>query len=619
MDRKISETDFKDSFFSEVAPTLEPQEKVAFKVTPGMVIGSLVGAKLADKKYDSVQDRERIRRTPAAVKTVEKKPTIKGNYYSQAENLAKNLRVVFTPVSAIYVVKNGVKDVAIETIDIEKMDNTMHTAWQNKDQEFFKRMLLNKMFMDINLAEKIFARNAIMNQNILSNNLAQRVGIEKKASFNTPDDFGGYIDGILQMRKYYERLPEAQKLASVLESMSKHKEVDIEVGLGTEPEKYASLGKVNDVFRIDSSTSSIRSLKKRLESPGYLKKNVQIGFLPDRVTFVVDNTLITSLPVFSMNQEGFKAFRVEDQKYFKRLFNKTIKINQNMQKKAAEEELPISLINIPKATVFRINEIHPIVYLKVLQKKYGKSWNSIDLPALIKRIELDFKLEGSGIPDIPLNKIMSIYTCLSEETANAFTSSLAFEKIIRSFNDLPIDFLNSESEGLGIAELAFGLEVYELIMINRGIDAYELFSDEVIQYIADVMLDNDIVVIYPDKPQASDAYTKFYSEVNHQILEKLIAKNNLDKIENKNSDVVSAKQNEILQPLTIEVLEAIRSGQVSEELTPEYVDELCEQNEFDVNKDALLRRQIQINLNTDAFLNSKRKSAATQLELYKLV
>lgn len=619
MDRKISETDFKDSFFSEVAPVLEPQEKVAFKVTPGMVIGSLVGAKLADKKYDSVQDRERIRRTPAAVKTVEKKPTIKGNYYSQAENLAKNLRVVFTPVSAIYVVKNGVKDVAIETIDIEKMDNTMHTAWQNKDQEFFKRMLLNKMFMDINLAEKIFARNAIMNQNILSNNLAQRVGIEKKASFNTPDDFGGYIDGILQMRKYYERLPEAQKLASVLESMSKHKEVDIEVGLGTEPEKYASLGKVNDVFRIDSSTSSIRSLKKRLESPGYLKKNVQIGFLPDRVTFVVDNTLITSLPVFSMNQEGFKAFRVEDQKYFKRLFNKTIKINQNMQKKAAEEELPISLINIPKATVFRINEIHPIVYLKVLQKKYGKSWNGIDLPALIKRIELDFKLEGSGIPDIPLNKIMSIYTCLSEETANAFTSSLAFEKIVRSFNDLPIDFLNSESEGLGIAEITFGLEVYELIMADRGADAYELFSDEVIQYIADVMLDNDIVVIYPDKLQASDAYMKFYSEVNHQILEKLIAKNNLDKIENKNSDVVSAKQNEILQPLTIEVLEAIRSGQISEELTPEYVDELCEQNEFDVNKDALLRRQIQINLNTDAFLNSKRKSAVTQMELYKLV
>lgn len=619
MDRKISETDFKDAFFGEVAPTFENREKVAFTITPGAVIGTLVGTGIAKKYYGEAQDKEKIRRMPPPPKKIrEATPSVKGNYYSQAEHLAKNLRVVFTPVSAIYVIKNGLKDVAIETIDIEKMDNTMYTAWQNKDQEFFKRMLLNKMFMDINLAERIFARNAIMNQNVLSNNLAQRAGIEKKASFEVTDEFGGYIDGILQMRKYYESISEPQKLASVLEGMSKHKEVDVEIGFGECPEKYASLGKVKDVFRMDSSTSHIRNLKKRLESPGYLKKHVQIGFLPDRVTFVVDNTLITSLSVFGMNKEGFKAFQSEDQKYFKRLFNKTIKTNTKMQKKAAEDE-PVTMINIPKATVFRINEIHPLVYSKILQSKYGKAWNNIDLPALVKRIELDFKLQESGIPDIPLNKIMSIYTCLSEETINAFTSSLAFEKIIRSFNELPIDFLNSESEGLGIAEIVFGLEVYELIMAERGADAYELFSDEIVQYVANVILDNDIVVIYPDRQNASDAYMEFYSNVNHQILEKLIARNNLDKIENKDSDIESAKQNEILQPITIEVLSAIRSGQITTELAPEYIDELCEKHEFDANKDALLRRQIQINLNTDAFLNAKRKSMMTQLELYKLV
>ena len=620
------DTNFRDSFLSENSEIQKcaEAEKKAFSlhVSPGVVLGSLIGAGIAGKKGQNMsrdyQDRVRIMNTPPPQRRTAQAPTMQGGYYSQAANLAKNLRVVFTPVSAVYLVKNGTNDVAIETIDVEKMDNVMYQAWEHKDQDFFKRMLLNKMLMEVNLAEKMFAKKMVANQQILTQNIAERSGMKKTASFDMDDDFCGYFDSILKMRAYYNDSQESQKLASVLAKMTSGEEVEIVPGFGNEPEKYASLGKVKDVFGINASTSKIRSLKSRLESPTYLKRHMQIGFFPDRVSFVVDNTLITSLSVFDMNSEGFKAFKEQDQKYFKKLFNKTIKTKPGMNKTAAEDSPKPKLLNIPRATAFRMNEIHPYVYYEILKKKYGKSWNNCDLSALIKRIELDFKLEKTGIPDIPLNKVMSIYTCLSDETINAFISPLAFEKIARSFNDLPIDFLTAESEGLGIGEIAFALECYDMIMADKGVDAYELFSDEVIAYIADVMLGKDIVVIYPDIKNPTDSYMQFYTELNRMILDKLVQKNNLDALENKESDAISAKQNEILQPMAIQALTAIRSGKVQKKLAPEYIDSLCEENEFDMTKDALLRRQIQLNLNTDDFLKAKRGAAKTQLELYRL-
>ena len=623
------DTNFKDSFLSE-NPDIRKcteEEKLAFSlgISPGAVFGALLGAGVASKAGRKAsleyQDRLRIMNTKPQKK---KYPSIQSGYYSQAQNLAKNLRVVFTPVSAVYLVKNGTNDVAIETIDVEKMDNVMHNAWENKNQDFFKNMLLNKMMMEVNLAEKIFAKNMIANQQILSDNIAKRAGIAKKASFGAEDDLCGYIDAVLKMREYYEDSESHQKVAAVLEQMTDMNKdaIVVKPELGNEPEKYAALGKVKDVFGINANTSKIRSLKKRLENPAYLKRHLQIGFFPDRVSFIVDNTLITTLSVFDMNHKGFNAFKSQDQKYFKRLFNRTIKSTGKKEgmAKTAEEVNPIQkLINIPRATAFRMNEIHPYVYDRILSRKYGKEWNNNELSVLIKRIEMDFKLNETGIPDIPLNKVMSAYTLLSNDTINAFTSSLAFEKIARSFNDLPIDFLTAESEGLGIGEIAFALECYNSILMDRGVDAYELFSDEVTLYIADVLLDKDIVILYPDLKNQTDAYIEFYGDLNRKILDKLIERNNLSEMENKDMDVKSARQNEILQPLTLQVLTAIRSKEVSSDLAPEYIDRICEENEFDMNKSSLLRRQIQLNLNTDEFLETKRKAAKTQLELFRLI
>ena len=604
------------------------KQAVELSVTPGAVIGSLVGLSVFGKNQKEIKDRKRIASVPppSMVQTANRKgdkPSVKGGYYAQADNLARHLRVAFTPVSAIYLVKNGTKDVAIETIDIEKMDDTMRSAWQAKDEGFFKRMLLNKMMVEINLAEKIFARNAIMNQNLINQSLARRNGLTKTASFSC-DSFDEYLDSILRMRSMYEDEVCAEKIAGVLEQGAKSP-VRIIVGFDGLPEKYASLGKPQEVFSINSSTKSIRDIKKRLENPGYLKKNIEVGFLPDRVTFTVGNTLITTLSVMDMNDGGFSAFRDQDTRYFKKLFKDSIK-SSGYQKTASEiSHNKQRLIRVPKATAFRMSAVDPVVYDRILSKHYGKNWHSMDLPAIIKIVEVDFKLTESGIPDIPLNKIMSIYTCLSEETTNAFMRPLAFEKIIRSFNDMPIDFLRWEREGIGTEELAYGLSVYERLLGNRGADVYELFSDEVLQYIAELLYEKDIVAFLPFGADKTEHCMEFYSEINHRILDLLESKNTLDSMdasftskEEKDDYYRNLSQNEILQPTTLEALTAIRSGQIPQELTQEYIGVLCERNEFDINKENMLRRQIQINLDIDEFVRTKDEAFDAQSTLYSL-
>lgn len=608
--------------------SMDDSEKLAFNltVTPGAVIGSLVGAGVFNKRQKEIKDRQRIMASSPGrqgVPAVKKKdnPSIKGNYYAQASSLAQHLKVAFTPVSAIYLVKNGTKDVAIETIDVEKMDDTMHAAWQNKDEEFFKRMLLNKMMMEVGLAERVFARNAISNQNLINQSLARRNGLSKTASFScdAPDE---YLESILSMRTMYEEVGCGEKIAQILERNAGDP-ITVSIGFDGCPEKYASLGKAEEVLSINSSTNHIRSLKKRLEDPGYLKKNVGVGFLPDRVAFTVDNTLVTTLSVFDMNNDGFRAFQDQDSKYFKKLFRNSMK-SQGYQKTAAEQE-EVRPLKVPKAIAFRMNEVNPVVYDRILAKKYGQNWTDIDLPAIIKMIEVDFKLSDSGIPDIPLNKIMSIYTCFSQETLNAFMRPLAFEKIIRSFNDLPIDFLRPESDGIGVNELVYGIYVYEKLLLRKGADVYELFSDEIAQYIAELLYSKDVVVLLPIREDASEEHLEFYSDINRRVLDMLESKNTLDSMdaqfestEEKKEYKNSLYQNEILQPLTLEVLTAIRSGKVSGDLTQEYIGEVCEKYEFDMNKENLLRRQIQINLDVDSFMKEKISELGAQIALYSL-
>ena len=382
------------------------------------------------------------------------------------------------------------------------------------------------------------------------------------------------------------------------------------------------------MFGANFSADRIRDLERKLSKASYLKHNVDIGFLPDKVVYIVDNTVVSTFPVLNMNKESFDAFKQQDKVFFNRAFAREIEKGKKiLNKKAFENYDDISsdsektaaskLISAPRATAFRMSGIAPYVYYKVLQKKYSSKWNETDMAALIKMIEQDFKLESTGVADIPLNKIMSIYTCLSDETANAFVSPLVFEKIIRSFNDLPINFLTSEKETITVNELVYGILSYAEIMKCKNKDIYVLLSDEIKSYIADLLLEKDIVVLYPGNI-SSESEMEFYGEINSLILRRLSEKNNLNMGDMNSEEYKLAVQNEILQPLAVDILSEMRDNNIDEETLSDRIEELAKSNEFDMSKEALLRRQVRINIEIDKYIESKTDLTKAQLALYNL-
>lgn len=606
-------------------------EKVAMNINvgPATIIGALTGTALAinkkKKKTDFATEYERIRNTAPR----KEKPSVINGYYSQVDAVANNLSVVFTPLSVIYIVKHNLKHIPIETINTDAMDNVMYEAWKNKNEEFFKRMLVNKMRVEINFAEKMFAKDILNNQSQITNHVLKRNGKIQKNAFE--DNSLELLEKTASIKELYSSLDNKtrEKFAAVLCDMSDNgNSVEISWGFDGDAEKYAALGGVEDVFGMNFSADKIRNLEKKLEKPSYLRQNVDIGFLPDKVVYIVDNTVISTFPILNMNKESFDAFKKQDKVYFNRAFARDIEKGKKiLNKKACEETEEVApgtektaangIISAPRATAFRMSGIAPYVYYAILKKKYSYKWNKTDMAALIKMIEQDFKLENSGIADIPLNKVMSIYTCLSEETANSLTSPLAFEKIIRSFNDLPINFLASEKESITVNELVYGIVCYAEIMYERNRDAYALFSDEIKSYIADLLLEKDVVVLYPQNANSESAI-EFYGEINSLILRRLIEKNNLNMDAMDDEEYKSAVQNEILQPITVDILTEMRDNNINEEMSSEKIEEIAKQNEFDMSKESLLRRQVRINIEVDKYLESKRELTEAQLALYNL-
>ena len=90
-------------------------------------------------------------------------------------------------------------------------------------------------------------------------------------------------------------------------------------------------------------------------------------------------------------------------------------------------------------------------------------------------------------------------------------------------------------------------------------------------------------------------------------------------MDNMDSDgAKSAVQNEILQPLAVDILTEMRDNNVSEEISSDKIEAIAKANEFDMSKEALLRRQVRINIEIDKYLQSKYDLTEAQLALYNL-
>lgn len=578
---------------------------------PGTVIGALIGSAIA---YNKVQNQKILNSVPISP-PMEKKPKVQKHpgYVDQMNNIVNNLRVIFTPVSVIYVVKNGTSELTLDTIERNEMNEDMLLAWRNKDQIYYKNLFLNKMQTDIQLAEQEFMKRVINKQMELQKGVNKTAGVSEVDvdDLTTPELFC-YASTV---KNFFERDTDiTNKVASVITN-------DIDDGveyiisetrLDRPFDKYAGVvGDALNAIGFNSSSKDLDSLQKKYLNPNYIKKKVKVGFMPDRVIFVVDDKIVNTLNVLSMNEEGFEHFQKKDKDFFKKYFERDVKLgiarlNENKMtnisfEKKAEEQLDTE-------NIFIKNNVNPIVYFLLLIKKYGYQWVDFDSHALIKAVEKDFLL-SRPIADIPINKIMSAKVANNGNTV--YTSRHAFEKVIRSFNNKPIDFLTREVEDLELKDFVFGLDILNRVTPYDNI--YDNFSPEVYDYIVKALADKETYVWGVNVTGTEEEF-QFMTILNYSLLSELNSRFTalIDDPEQKN-DII--KDNETIFDTSLLLIDMVNTQKKKNENIN--IKELI--NAYllrtDIKKDLyeIITRQVMINVSLDNDLNLKEQELLKQL------
>jgi hypothetical protein len=572
------------------------KKAIDFSITPASVVGSLVGSLVARKMTHEDIMRKKIEEDNTTV--------LRGNYYSQVQNLTQNLKIIFTPFGVVYSVKNGGREITIETIATEEMNAGMYMAWQQKDTEFYKHLLLNKMMTEIQFAEQQFAKNLIQKQIGLKNQLSKKASIEIDTEDMTLFETIDYID---KMRNLYSKNTEAtEKLAEAL-IKSMDEEVNISWTFQRPVEKYAFLANPLSFLGINIGGDGISSLQGDNMSPSHLANKVKIGFLPDRVVFAVDNRVITSLLVMDMNQEGFEAFEKQSQPFFKKYFEKEAKkgiLRSKGKLPPNSSRIEKKAKDIDTRDIFLENDVHPQIYLDVLNKKYGDEWLEWDTHSLVSVLEDDFNLEN-GISDIPLNKIFSILSVNVSDVP--FTSHHAFEKCIRAFNNKPIDFMKREDD-ITPLEMIFGIDAMDRVTPNDNI--YDNFSSEVFNYTIKVLSNSECKLFFPSNIMKSELQEEFYGQLNKYLLDEANERDTVHVYDDKIESSIM-QTNEAIWKLSKIALSVLRKH---ENITEKEIDSSLESVKG--NLKLLIKKQVTLNVNMDKFLDMSSKQYESQKNLY---
>jgi len=473
-------------------------EKQAFEfnLPVSTIVSAITGAEVANK----VMQNKVLEQQKANDNTI----VLSGDYYSQVENMANNMKVTFTPFGVVYSLKNGGTWAQFETIATESMNRSMYMAWQDRNEMYFKNLILNKVKSEIQFAEQQFARNIIN----------KHLEMGKQASYDIlPTELFNYVENLSTV---YQR-PGMDKVASIM--FSEYDDEIIKIAMSVEnPHGFSdTVGGSLDFMKINNK-NNLEFLQRQMLSPRHLSSHGKVAFLPDRVLFVVDNMVLTSLLAFDMDAEGFDAFEKKDENFFKNYFDRESRIGLKRMESMLSEKKKITkeagVITVDVKDIFTNNFVHPAIYYKVLGMKYGATWFEYDTTALVKIIETDFGLEDP-ITDIPLNKILAIQ-CINASEA-PYSNVLVFEKIVRSFSSLDVDWSSEQNEDMPLEDIAFGIECFD--MLTPEIDTYEEFSEEVFSFLVTIMEKSDVKVFLPEiSLRHSKDHETFYTVLNEYLL-----------------------------------------------------------------------------------------------------
>lgn len=491
-------------------------------VTPGAVIGALVGGIVAKNQ---IKKAEQDKLQQEYLLSKKEQPVIDGNYYNQVNTLANNLSVVFTPVSAIYVVKNGKKDFTLDTIEVGEMNQDMKNAWSAKDHEYFKGLMIGKMYTEMQIAEQAFAKRFLKKQ------LEMRNMITKDASDTAHIDELSEIEVIAStnaVARIFKGDEQKEALANAIvnDISDEADDMYIDATLQRPFDKYAGFvsGIKGALGFGQTDNDTLKNVERKLSDPSFVMKNIKVGFFPDRVVFTLGNQLISTLSLLSMNEEGYAHFENQDAKYFKHLFAENVK---NTMRKNAEISMTYSMEKKAEETLndtvlasdcLKDSATHPVVIYLMLTSHFGTEWLTYDIAAIERIIKTEFNLED--IPETNLNKVIAIL--MANQSDNPYQNAYAFEKTILSLCSKPVDFLDNQVNSVLAQDIVFTIDVLD--RVTPYDDIYDNFSNEVLNYIADVLSDKEMYTYNVINIVGSPMEPAFNEMLNENILKSIANK-----------------------------------------------------------------------------------------------
>lgn len=601
-------------------PTKNPQGG-GFKigVTPGAVVGALVGGTIAKKQVQKAEEQRVINERNRAEREL---PAIEGNYYKQVQNVANNLDVMFTPMSAIYVVKNGKKDFTLDTIETSEMNEDMKMAWKNKDDHYFRSVMMSKMYTEMQIAEQGFAKEFARKQ------LGIKDMITKDASDTSFVDEMNEVDTLEYVKKassLFKGDSFREKLAeSVVNDMNNEiGESYINLSLDRPFNKYAGvISGISSCLGLGSKEDDINSVKKKLENPGYTMKNIKIGFFPDRVIFSLGNQLISTLPLTAMNDEGYSHFENQDAKYFKNFFAENVK--ENISKKAnvemvsameksASDDLPMD--NDPSSCL-TTSDAHPVSIYLILSQRFGMEWLEYDIAVIEDIIKSEFNIEE--IPETNIGKVSAIL--MANQSENVYINAYAFEKAVLSLCSKPVDFLKTQVEDISVQDIVFAIDVLD--RVTPYDDIYDNFSKETLNYMATVLATKEIYVYSPTNIIGSDLEPAFNETLNELLVRVIKNKMTLNSNNRELDDEIHAKC-EYIADNSLGLLKAVRrmmneSEESSQLNRGDLVDDMIIKKEIREDLSSIIKRQVILNLALDDVLATYEDTLVSQLDQYNI-